>query len=200
MLTKLRKKLDKNIEKIGYLIALFLPSPNIITLLGLLFAVIFFITVLLKNIGYIYALIFYLFSITMDVIDGAVARATKKSSKLGSFLDSITDRVADTIYIMALHYMLNLQSIITLLLIFGCLMISYTRAKAESLGLKMEGIGIAERGDRLIIIFIILLVYIINIKWAYYLTLALLLLILITIIQRIRHVLIKLSAITVKNI
>ncbi|HDJ89246.1 MAG TPA: CDP-alcohol phosphatidyltransferase family protein [Thermoprotei archaeon] len=200
MLTKLRKKLGKNIEKIGYLIALFLPSPNIITLLGLLFAVIFFITVLLKNIGYIYALIFYLFSITMDVIDGAVARATKKSSKLGSFLDSITDRVADTIYIMALHYMLNLQSIITLLLIFGCLMISYTRAKAESLGLKMEGIGIAERGDRLIIIFIILLVYIINIKWAYYLTLALLLLILITIIQRIRHVLIKLSAITVKNI
>lgn len=188
MLTKLRDPLNIYFQKIGYIVARLIPSPNVITILGLLFATIFFLlVVILADHMYIVTIIFYVLSISMDVLDGAVARAINKSSKLGSFLDSITDRITDAIYILALYYILNLNPIILFLLLFGCLMISYIRAKAESIGLKMEGIGIAERGDRLILILVILLFNSVSKTIAYYLTLLLLALVLITIGQRIYH-------------
>ena len=192
MLTKLRRFLDTYTRKIGYAVAHIIPSPNIITILGLLFAIIFLSLILIStNYTYVIAIIFYILSISMDVLDGAVAKATGKSSKVGAFLDSTIDRITDAIYILALYYILDLNLIILFLLLFGCLMISYIRAKAESIGLKMEGIGIAERGDRLILILLILLTSIFSKMSALILTLVLLELILITIVQRIYYTLSK---------
>ncbi len=192
MLTKLRRFLDTYIRKIGYAVAHIIPSPNIITILGLLFAIIFLSLILIStNYTYVIAIIFYILSISMDVLDGAVAKATGKSSKVGAFLDSTIDRITDAIYILALYYILDLNLIILFLLLFGCLMISYIRAKAESIGLKMEGIGIAERGDRLILILLILLTSIFSKMSALILTLVLLELVLITIVQRIYYTLSK---------
>ena len=192
MLTKLRRFLDTYTRKIGYAVAHIIPSPNIITILGLLFAIIFLSLILIStNYTYVIAIIFYILSISMDVLDGAVAKATGKSSKVGAFLDSTIDRITDAIYILALYYILDLNLIILFLLLFGCLMISYIRAKAESIGLKMEGIGIAERGDRLILILLILLTSIFSKMSALILTLVLLELVLITIVQRIYYTLSK---------
>jgi len=192
MLTKLRRFLDTYTRKIGYAVAHIIPSPNIITILGLLFAIIFLSLILIStNYTYVIAIIFYILSISMDVLDGAVAKATGKSSKVGAFLDSTIDRITDAIYILALYYILDLNLIILFLLLFGCLMISYIRAKAESIGLKMEGIGIAERGDRLILILLILLTSIFSKMSALILTLVLLVLVLITIVQRIYYTLSK---------
>lgn len=192
MLTKLRRFLDTYTRKIGYAVAHIIPSPNIITILGLLFAIVFLSLILIStNYTYVIAIIFYILSISMDVLDGAVAKATGKSSKVGAFLDSTIDRITDAIYILALYYILDLNLIILFLLLFGCLMISYIRAKAESIGLKMEGIGIAERGDRLILILLILLTSIFSKMSALILTLVLLELVLITIVQRIYYTLSK---------
>jgi len=192
MLTKLRRFLDTYTRKIGYAVAHIIPSPNIITILGLLFAIIFLSLILIStNYTYVIAIIFYILSISMDVLDGAVAKATGKSSKIGAFLDSTIDRITDAIYVLALYYILELDPIIIFLLLFGCLMISYIRAKAESMGLKMEGIGIAERGDRLILILIILFTYVFSKLSALILTIVLLELILVTIIQRIYYTLSK---------
>jgi len=192
MLTKLRRFLDTYTRKIGYAVAHIIPSPNIITILGLLFAIIFLSLILIStNYTYVIAIIFYILSISMDVLDGAVAKATGKSSKVGAFLDSTIDRITDAIYILALYYILDLNLIILFLLLFGCLMISYIRAKAESIGLKMEGIGIAERGDRLILILLILLTSIFSKMSALILTVVLLVLVLITIVQRIYYTLSK---------
>lgn len=192
MLTKLRRFLDTYTRKIGYAVAHIIPSPNIITILGLLFAIIFLSLILIStNYTYVIAIIFYILSISMDVLDGAVAKATGKRSKVGAFLDSTIDRITDAIYILALYYILDLNLIILFLLLFGCLMISYIRAKAESIGLKMEGIGIAERGDRLILILLILFTSIFSKMSALILTLVLLELVLITIVQRIYYTLSK---------
>ena len=104
----------------------------------------------------------------LDVIDGAVARKTGKSSKFGAFLDSTLDRLSDGIIILGLmygqliypwdenwNYLIGFTSLIIMLLI------SYTRSRAELEGVIMAGIGLMERGERY---FILVFGYII--EWA----------------------------------
>lgn len=95
-----------------------------------------------------------------DVIDGAVARATKQASKKGAFLDSVFDKIAEvSIFagialggLATLNYMLPFWSLVALGM---SLLVSYARARAESLGVELKGIGIGERAERLLIVAII---------------------------------------------
>jgi archaetidylinositol phosphate synthase len=104
----------------------------------------------------------------IDIIDGAVARKTGKSSKFGAFLDSTLDRLSDAIIILGLmygqlifpwnenwNYLIGFMSLIIMLLI------SYTRSRAELEGVIMAGIGLMERGERY---FILVIGYVI--EWA----------------------------------
>jgi CDP-diacylglycerol--glycerol-3-phosphate 3-phosphatidyltransferase/CDP-diacylglycerol--inositol 3-phosphatidyltransferase len=91
-----------------------------------------------------------------DLIDGAMARKSGKSSTFGSFWDSTLDRVGDAAIFggLALYFAGDEgDSYLYLCLSLFCLvtgnLTSYARAKAESLGLDARG-GIAERSDRLV--------------------------------------------------
>lgn len=92
-----------------------------------------------------------------DLIDGAMARKSGRSSTFGSFWDSTLDRVGDAAIFggLALFYARDDGSYLYLCLSLFCLvtgnLTSYARAKAESLGLDARG-GIAERSDRLVAI------------------------------------------------
>lgn len=87
-----------------------------------------------------------------DLADGAVARATAKMSKRGAFLDSTLDRVAEVaIYLGILAGGFSNQYAVILALSFS-LLVSYTRARAESLGTSLSGIGIGERSERLLVL------------------------------------------------
>jgi len=92
-----------------------------------------------------------------DLIDGAMARKSGRSSTFGSFWDSTLDRVGDAAIFggLALYYARDDGSYLYLCLSLFCLvtgnLTSYARAKAESLGLDARG-GIAERSDRLVAI------------------------------------------------
>ena len=103
------------------------------------------------------AILVYLCSIILDCIDGAVARALKKTSKWGSFLDSFSDRISDGLIIWSLTYFNIVSQSLVFLELMGAYLVSYIRAKGESLGLRMESIGIAERAERLILILVILI-------------------------------------------
>ena len=103
-------------------------------------------------IGVIWVSVFVAF----DLFDGAVARASNKGiSKWGALLDSTLDRLSDgAIFIGALIYFIDQNDpLIPVLLIatFASFMVSYIKARAESLLIKCEG-GLAERGERVIII------------------------------------------------
>jgi archaetidylinositol phosphate synthase len=95
-----------------------------------------------------------------DVIDGAVARVTKQASKKGAFLDSSFDKIAEVVIFAGIalgglasgNYMVPFWSLVALGL---SLLVSYTRARAESLGVELKGIGIGERAERLLIVAII---------------------------------------------
>jgi CDP-diacylglycerol---glycerol-3-phosphate 3-phosphatidyltransferase len=91
-----------------------------------------------------------------DLIDGAMARKSGRSSTFGSFWDSTLDRVGDAAIFggLALYFVSDEgDSYLYLCLSLFCLvtgnLTSYARAKAESLGLDARG-GIAERSDRLV--------------------------------------------------
>jgi archaetidylinositol phosphate synthase len=99
--------------------------------------------------------IFLLVSGFLDIVDGSVARITKRISKKGAFLDSVFDKIAEVIIFGAIALGQLADSFWCLVALGLSLLVSYTRARAESLGGKLKGIGIGERAERLILIAII---------------------------------------------
>ena len=89
-----------------------------------------------------------------DLLDGALAKATNTSSQRGAFFDSVIDRVTDALLFggVAWHFA-STESPHMAMLPFGVMalssVISYMRAKAESLGLDAKG-GLMERAERII--------------------------------------------------
>ena len=101
--------------------------------------------------GVIWVTAFVLF----DLFDGAVARASNKGvSKWGALLDSTLDRLSDAaIFLGALLYFIDKSDrLVPIIIVATCasFMVSYIKARAESLGIECNG-GLAERSERLII-------------------------------------------------
>jgi CDP-diacylglycerol--glycerol-3-phosphate 3-phosphatidyltransferase len=94
-----------------------------------------------------------------DLVDGAMARATGRSSKFGAFFDSTLDRVGDGAIFggLVLYFAGPGDNYLYLCLTLYCLVMgavtSYARARAESLGMQARG-GLAERADRLVAILV----------------------------------------------
>jgi CDP-diacylglycerol--glycerol-3-phosphate 3-phosphatidyltransferase len=93
------------------------------------------------------------FSMT-DMLDGTMARLSGKTSRLGAYLDSLLDRVADAAIFGAVVWAFHAEDEATALAALVCMamgtFVPYARARAEGLGIEAKG-GIAERGDRLVI-------------------------------------------------
>ncbi len=123
----------------------------------------------------------------LDALDGAVARNCGKTSLLGSFLDSTIDRVNDFIIIASL-LTVGFDEFIVLALMSAAFLTSYVRAKAESLGLKMEGVGIVERAERILLVTLVLITTAWDRLAASIILYALLILSVLTVVQRILHV------------
>ena len=93
----------------------------------------------------------------LDILDGRVARQTGLASKFGSFYDSTLDRVSEiVIYFSIYAYFRPLESFwyagyIVIAAMVGSLMVSYTRAKAESLGVDCK-VGMMQRPERVVML------------------------------------------------
>ena len=101
------------------------------------------------------ALVFVLGSI-LDILDGALARAGGKSTPFGAFLDSTTDRVSEGVVLGAIalvfarhHDLVGVG--LAFAAVAGSFLVSYTRARAEALGLRGD-IGIGSRAERVVVI------------------------------------------------
>jgi len=164
----MRDRIQKILHAILYpLVKFFIAiglTPNIITTIGLLLntgvAVIFIVGAIKGNrsdlsyIGWGGALI--LFAGAFDMMDGQVARIGKMSSTFGALYDSVLDRYSELImflgicyYLVANHYFFS--SLIVFIALIGSIMVSYTRARAESLGIPCKE-GLMQRPERVITI------------------------------------------------
>jgi archaetidylinositol phosphate synthase len=138
------KPLAKILGNIGF-------RPNHITIIALIFSVITAYFILIQH--FAWAAVSLFIAGGSDLLDGLVARTTNSVTTRGGFLDSVLDRYSDAVIIGAITFSGDCEPIWGLLALFGSLLVSYVRARAESAGVKkVGGIGIAERPERLIII------------------------------------------------
>ena len=95
-----------------------------------------------------------------DIFDGRVARVSGLQSKFGAFYDSVLDRISEIVIYIGLislynQYEMSLLNIgmiyMIALAMAGSLMISYTRAKAETLGLECS-VGLMQRAERIVLL------------------------------------------------
>ena len=96
--------------------------------------------------------IFLLVAGLCDMLDGAIARVTKKSSLKGAFVDSTFDRVTEIIIFSGLLIGQYAEPILIFFAITLSMLVSYTRTKAEAINVDLRGIGIAERSESILIL------------------------------------------------
>lgn len=149
--------LVKGLIKIGF-------TPNLVTVTGLVLNIgvaIIFIKGAeqgnrgdLSYVGWAGALI--LFAGLFDMLDGQVARLGNMSSTFGALFDSVLDRYSELVmflgicyYLVAHHYFFS--SLAAFIALIGSMMISYTRARSEGLGIQNKG-GLMQRPERVILI------------------------------------------------
>lgn len=157
MLTALKPPAEKSLKPLAHFLRN--VSPNAISLTGLLFPVLFF--VFLVNRWYAPALFVFIFN-GLDMLDGMVARAQGKVTAFGGFLDSTIDRFADFTVLVAFGFAGIVPWEIILPLLLLTYMISYIRSRTELASKDrslVASVGLIERTERLILIFLGLLAY-----------------------------------------
>ena len=156
MLNNLRESLKPYLQNIGRAFASTGISPNVWTVIGLVFA---FGASLIYGINVEYSLILggiiLLVSGFFDIVDGQVARYTNKISKTGGFLDSVFDKIAEVAIFFGILMGGYAEPYLVFLAITLSLLVSYVRAKADAAQIKLQGIGIGERAERLLVIAIV---------------------------------------------
>jgi len=168
MLTKLKKKVQQLLSteaKIAHDLGL---TPNMISVIGItlsfLAAVVYGLAgnqslVILLGVGFplqslmlLLAAVLLLASGFSDTLDGALARNYQQATPFGGFLDSLLDRYADAIVFSGIIIGGLCDVSWGLAALAGSMLVSYSRARAEAAGIKMESVGLAERAERMLIL------------------------------------------------
>ncbi|MCA9827536.1 MAG: CDP-alcohol phosphatidyltransferase family protein [Nitrosopumilus sp.] len=156
MLNNLRDLLRPALEKVGRGFASTGLSPNFWTFVGLAFAM---VSAVVYGLGMEYGLviggILLLVSGFFDMVDGQVARVTGKTSAKGSYLDSMFDKIAEVAIFLGILVGGYAEPYLVMLAITLSLLVSYARAKSDAINIRLQGIGIGERAERLLAIAII---------------------------------------------
>lgn len=130
-------------------------QPNLITVISLFFALVAFF--FYKNGNFVIGAVFLFLCGIFDTFDGEVARRTGRVTKLGGFLDSTIDRINEFLIYLGLFFYYyqkaNYVLVWILFVIFGSMMVSYTRARGEGLGISPQ-VGIFERFTRILLLII----------------------------------------------
>ncbi|MBA3421728.1 MAG: CDP-alcohol phosphatidyltransferase family protein [Thermoleophilaceae bacterium] len=129
-------------------------TPNAISLTGLVLNLV--AAGLITQGLFLLAGISFMVGSTMDALDGRYSRMSGKGTQFGAFLDSTLDRVEEGLVLAAIGvYFASRQDEIavaaTIVTVLGSLMVSYTRARAEALGVECK-VGFAQRPPRAVIL------------------------------------------------
>ena len=156
VLNNLRDSIQPHLEKIGKGFASTGISPNGWSCIGLTFA---FASAFIYGWNVEFSLIIggmvLLVAGFFDIVDGQVARVSQKVTRTGGFLDSVFDKIAEVAIFLGILVGGFAVPYLVFLAITFSLLVSYTRSRAESLGVKLQGIGIGERAERLLVIAIV---------------------------------------------
>ena len=155
-----RKNLRWLFEALARILQALHLTPNAITLIGTLLSVVVAYFIMTDRL-LVAGLIYFVASVT-DALDGTLARMAGVRSRFGAFWDSTLDRLSEAIVVSSIGYWAALQGnmiglAISLAALVTSFMVSYTRARAEGLGIESK-VGFGTRVERFIILLIALLV------------------------------------------
>tara|TARA_Y100000590_G_scaffold451356_1_gene592630 strand:- start:705 stop:1319 length:615 start_codon:yes stop_codon:yes gene_type:complete len=177
-----RSNVDRVLDPIGAGLCRIGVTANALTAAGIVVAAIGAIVIGQGNL--FLGFIFLVLTGLPDALDGAVAKAAGTSSIRGAFLDSVSDRITDIFLFSGIAWYLASNEpgrimILPVAVMGAAMLISYQRAKAESLGFDAKG-GIMERAERFIVLALGLLIseILIPVLWV------MLILTLVTVVQR----------------
>jgi archaetidylinositol phosphate synthase len=94
----------------------------------------------------------FLLSGFLDALDGALARKKNMESKSGAFLDSTLDKIGESAIFTGIIASGAVTALWGSLALSSSILVSYTRSRAESLGVDLKGVGLMERAERMILI------------------------------------------------
>lgn len=148
-----RAKVEQGLEPVGRGLHRARVNPDVLTLLGLVFSVATALLIANGRLGLAVAGV--VLTGVPDILDGTVARHSGRAGPRGAFFDSVCDRVSDAVLLGGVAWFLASESPYLPTLAFAAvalsMLISYERAKGESLGFSARG-GIMERAERLVLL------------------------------------------------
>ena len=129
-------------------------SANQVSLIGILLNLV--TAALIVDGQLVLAGLMYLLAASLDLLDGTLARMAGTASRFGAFLDSTADRISEGLVFAAIAYEFAhagqpVDAAVTVLALLGSLLVSYTRARAEGLGLECK-VGIVTRAERVVLV------------------------------------------------
>lgn len=150
--SKLKKRFEETVRAAVAPLGEVGITPNMLTVLGVLLASVTGYVYTLASMNRVYLVycgVLIIVSGFVDAIDGVLARSTGKVTRFGGFFDSVADRYSDAVIYTGIIVAGLCNQLIGLITLFASMLVSYTRARAEMEGVKMAGIGLAERAERM---------------------------------------------------
>lgn len=135
-------------------------TPNVLTATGVSLCLAASVVVFFENrnpwLFYWAGAVMFVVGSILDILDGALARAGGKTTPFGAFLDSTTDRIGEAAMLGSIALVFHRHDhpvalAIAFAAVAGSLLVSYTRARAEALGLRGD-VGIGSRAERVVVI------------------------------------------------
>lgn len=154
LITWLREGSRGILESIARVLQATNISPNMLTVIG--FVVALGVAVVLASGQLLLGGILMILAAVFDAFDGTLARVANRTSRFGAFLDSTLDRYSESVIFLGLlvYYLqagIQTEAILVVAALVGSLMVSYTRARAEGLGLDIKS-GLLTRVERVLIL------------------------------------------------
>ncbi|MGQ0824097.1 MAG: CDP-alcohol phosphatidyltransferase family protein [Actinomycetota bacterium] len=146
-----RVRVERGLGPLGERLRRLGITADVLTVVGLLFSVGAAVLIAAGHLGWAVAGV--ILAGLSDLLDGAIARGSGQASPRGAFFDSVADRISDALLLGGVAWYLGGESAHLPVLAFAVgacsMLISYERARAESLGLSARG-GLMERAERFV--------------------------------------------------
>lgn len=185
-----RKHFDDLGKSLGEKLGKLPVTPNQWTLSSLLLVIVSFYFIANQN--FLAAAFVFIFASSIDMIDGSVARATRRATVFGAYLDTIVDRIVEFVIILGLFLVpypdfILPMNIWVFIMMFSSLMVTYTKSAATEKRIVLGGMrggGLLEHPDRMLLILAIIFISAFSLEYASYIIVATTSLIILTAIQR----------------
>ncbi|MFQ6135254.1 MAG: CDP-alcohol phosphatidyltransferase family protein [Nitrososphaerales archaeon] len=152
MLNRIREALTPLMDRVGSTFAKTGITPTGWSFVALLFAALAGSAYAGLWGGWVWGGVLLLVSGFFDIVDGSVARVTGSVSRRGAFVDSNFDRIAEIMVYGGIMVGRIGEPTVVLAALAVSMLVSYARARGESLNVKLSGVGVGERAERIFIL------------------------------------------------